>query len=324
MNDEPGDHVGIRSAQSVLRAATQSNLSYFHVAGMETNVHGNYKVPNIADTMDTKYTNYNTSATFNLLPTSSNTSIKKYLVGKKFIWFVTLIRSNITELPDIENIWYETSDKQMYNGIIIRFYINYEKLIEYGLTLYELALSCFKGDIDWHVSPDFMGMIDVNVTDGYPASIIAMTNNIVCGTMDITSCSISQNQVKRTVTTTGSNIIAISKIPDIDKTSIVSNHIKDVEENFGIEAANFALNKIIDSDVISDFMTRTGKVLSFYNSSTEISAKGVLTSIAFERTKQQIKKALYNSNWDKHASIYADIMVGKDPNNMFDIHTNKK
>ena len=51
----------------------------------------------------------------------------------------------------------------MSDGTVIRFYINYIKMIDHGLTLTDLARESFGDDVVTNVSPDFMGMIDVEV-----------------------------------------------------------------------------------------------------------------------------------------------------------------
>lgn len=105
----------------------------------------------------------------------------------------------------------------------------------------------------------------------------------------------------------------ISRLPNVDKLTIRSNHVLDVQKHLGIEAPANALRKIIDYDVIYDFMTRTGTVLPFQNGSPEVFKKGALTAMAFERPRTHIRNFLRSSTWDEHPSVYADIIVGNNP-----------
>lgn len=372
--DQPGEPVGIRTAQSILRKATQSSLSHFHVAGMEKlNYQQNY--PTIADAMDSRYSNTNTSVTFSVkeqyIPPSefivqggvflrrrvskfivegeSNVSdpaqplkerwltkilgrINRHLVGKKLSWFVTMIRSNMTELPEYENIWYESSNQEMFPHTILRLYIDYTKLVQFDLTLIDIAETCFY-DTPWHASPDWMGMIDLDIIKNYMNLVLSKIDTVLCGNpsisavhadIDIFAPICEEEDVNRhnhiiKVVTDGSDIVSVSQLPNVEKHTIRSNHVLDVQKNLGIEAAASALREIIGSDVISDFMTRTGIVLPFYNSSPEVFKKGALTAMAFERPRTHIQKFLRFSSWDKHPSVYADIMVGNNPEQDFSI-----
>lgn len=323
--DEPGEPVGIRTAQSILRKATQSSLSHFHVAGMEKNYQQNS--PTISDAMDSKYSNTNTSVAFSvsLRPlTFTIARINRHLVGKKLRWFVTMIRSSITVLPEYENIWYESSKKNMFSekNTIIRLYIDYKKLVEFNLTLKDIAVTITaSSDTPWHASPDWMGMIDFDTGKNNMNLVLSQIDTLVCGNPCISAvhADINPNNIVIKAVTAGSDIVSVSQLPNVDKLTIRSNHVLDVHKNFGIEAAATALREIIGSDVISDFMTRTGVVLPFYNSSPEVFKKGALTAMAFERPRTHIQKFLRSSSWDDHPSIYADIMVGNNPEQDFSI-----
>ena len=351
--------VGIRNAQSILRKATQSSLSHFHVAGMEKTYQQNS--PTIAEAMDSRYSNTNTSATFYVACSSSNViscaeigRISRHLVGKKLSWFVTMIRSSLTELPEEENIWYESSNQEMFSKTVLRLYIDYTKLVQFDLTLRDIAELCFP-DTQWHASPDWMGMIDLEIVGNYMTMILSKIDTFLCGDPRISSVhadieerapgntAISAQREKKPygprrprvffdnfgnnasgvialdsnraikVVTAGSDIMNISRLPNVDKLTIRSNHVLDVQKHLGIEAAANALREIIDSDVISDFMTRTGTVLPFQNGSPEVFKKGALTAMAFERPRTHIRNFLRSSTWDEHPSVYADIIVGNNP-----------
>lgn len=356
--EQLGEPVGIRTAQSILRKATQSSLSHFHVAGMEKNYQQNY--PTIADAMDSKYSTSNTSVNFSLgvgvgvfvknlasyppltkafprkeISISDDLSynfqskilgrINRQLVGKKLRWFVTMIRSSITELPEYENIWYESSNQKKFpeTNTILRFYIDYKKLVKFDLTLKDIAETVFY-DTPWHASPDWMGMIDLDIGKNNTNHVLSKIDTLLCGNLSISAMHADidtdeHNNITVKAVTAGSDIVSVSQLLNIDKLTICSNHVLDVYKNFGIEAAATALRKIIGSDVISDFMTRTGIVLPFYNSSPEVFKKGALTAMAFERPRTHLQKFLRSSSWDTHPSIYADIMVGNNPEHDFSI-----
>ena len=314
------DPIGIRETQSLLRTVTQRSLSHFHTAGMTNTSISNRQVPSIADGMESRYTSKNTSMTFH---TSLETKeLKKAIVGKDMLWFVRMVRGNLIELPDEENLWYEVNDQSnMFSDdnnpdeVIIRFYIDYLKLIEYDLTLKALAVSCF-GNAPVTVSPDFLGMIDLKVEDGYVLRWLEQMGNTVCGTPAIVSAQIDDH----VAVTGGSSILAVSRVNRVDKKTLQSNHVADVEKHLGIEAAANALYHIIDNNIVSDFMTRTGRVLPFSKYSKEINRRGILISAGLERPRNDIRAAIISKKWDASSSVYADIMVGKSPGQLFKIN----
>lgn len=314
----PGDPVGIRAVQSILMSATQMSLSHFHTAGMtltskfEDNISIGRVVPSAADAMNSVYTKNNTSMTFE--STKDVYALRKYIVGKSLMYFVETIGSNITGLPDRENIWYDVLEQQMYDGNILRIYIDYNKMRNHGLTLSDLACESFGTDCT-KISPDFMGMIDVEINDIYLSQWLSKMSNKVCGTFDIASC----NKINdKTAITVGSNLLAVSRIPNVDLRSITCNNVTEVEQHYGIEAAASVLQELTASYIVSDFMARTGKVLSFMKNSIEVHNKGLLTSMGFERPRDDIRKTIINHEPNSY-SIYESIITGAEFANIFKI-----
>lgn len=317
-----GTPVGIRVVQSVVRSATQSSLSFFHVAGMGEVKQG----PTVSDTMNHKYNKYNTGMTFTVGKTVSLNKLKKELLGTNFKYFVDSIQdSRFTQSCNSECAWYSVKNITLEAGdSILRFTISYKKLIEFDMTLKELADKCFENSVKWFVSPDFIGMIDLHISsESSTASWISKLETTVCGSNNITAIyfqplhDANTNDIK--VSTVGSDIAAASLSKYITPGSLKSNNVQDIETNYGVEAAAMALREIIDKDpagIIADFMTRNGMVCSFSKYSVEVRRKGFLTSIGYERPREDITRSITLNNeehWDEHPSIYSDIMIGTDP-----------
>ena len=317
-----GDPIGIRAVQSVLMSATQMNLSHFHTAGMDTAGAASNVMPSAAEAMDSVYTKRNTSMRFE---TSADiTNIRRHIVGATLSSFVITIGSSFTLLPDRENIWYKALGVPMHSAVL-RFYIDYKKMHNHGLTLDMLAEEAFGDDCSWRVSPDFMGMIDIETSGMHMSLWLSRMEQRVCGTPNILSCGMLPSARLRTsaVATRGTDIYAVSRIPEVDKKTIVSNNVAEVERMFGIEAAASMLNKLIGPRVVSDFMTRTGTVLPFHKRN-EIMSKGLLTCMGFERPKDDIRAAVISSSKirrTKDIQTYEAIMTGVDPFMGFDVIT---
>jgi hypothetical protein len=315
---EAGDPVGIRAVQSILMSATQMNLSHFHTAGMGTGS-GAEARPSAAEAMDSVYTAANTGMRFRA--SSSIWGVRKQIVGADLGSFVVTIGSSFTSVPDYENVWYRVRGDPMLDNGFLRLYIDYNKMHNHGLTLQELAQEAFGDDYKWMVSPDFMGMIDVQAAEWRGmSSLLSKMGCMVCGTPNIVSCDVSGDGA--TFVTRGTDILAVSRVLNVVKESMVCNNIAEVEMAFGIEAAASMLNKLVGSRIVSDFMARTGRLLPFNKRSAEVQARGLLTSMGFERPKEDIRKAVvrganvYNRGG---VHVYEAIMTGVDPPQNFDI-----
>jgi len=335
-----GNRVGLQSVQSVMMSATQNNLSHFHTAGM-VNMQYSVHAPSSAEAMDFVYTNKNTGMKF-MSNSLSERELRKYLVGANLSSFVLTVGSSLTDLPERENIWYEALGKEIDEGIVLRIYIDYNKMYDHGLTLYDLAHESFGDDCVWHVSPDFMGMIDVIVGDTLMSQWLSRMKTKVCGKFSILSCNRTLSNVNsNNFATTGTDMLAVCRIPGVDKRTVEMNNVLQVERHLGIEAAAKVLYNLIGNSeqnipnngkIISDFMARTGNILPFSKRSSEIRYKGVLTSMGFERPKDDIKREIHahaNESKQKNStpfaskskskSVYEYIMNGKDIPVGFDI-----
>ncbi len=314
---EPGDPIGIREVHTIIMPATQMNLSHFHTAGMghkEVNITS----PSVEDAMVSKYTRNNTGMTFELMPGTDVYGLRGQLVGKTLKDFVSAVGSNFTKIPDRENIWYEALGTPVTDAPMIRLYVDVAAMRHHGFSLNDLAEAAFGSDCTWRTSPDFMGMIDVEFTGTYLAPWLSRMSCTVGGTHDILSLVAPDG---KTAVATGSDILTAANTPGIKKETIWSNNVKDVYAHFGVEAANTVLRKLT-SRIISDFMTRTGTVVPYTKHSIEVRRKGLLTSMGFERPKEDIKHELTSDRRFPSGKkcVYTSIMTGQDPSYLFDVH----
>ncbi len=310
---ECGDPVGIREIQSILMSATQMNLSHFHTAGM--NAIG-VSAPTAAEALNSSYVNAGMTFETEL----DVYSLRKEIVGANLKSFVLTVGGSFTVLPDHENAWYEVLGLEVPDDVLLRFYINYMKMRDHGLTLSDLAKSAFGNDATTHVSPDFMGMIDVVVTNNHFAQWLSRMGNKVCGTFKVKSC---EKLDRRKAITRGSDLMSLSQVYGINKRTITSNNVPEVETHFGIEAAAAVLRGLTGSSVVSDFMARTGRIMPFTKNSTEVHNKGLLSSMGFERPKEDIKRAMTTPDDSSEfldssfSSVYESVIAGTEPSSMF-------
>lgn len=318
-----GDPVGIRAIQSILMSATQMNLSHFHTAGMDGAARSAL-APTAAEAMNASYANV--SMTFE--SDEDVRSLRKHLVGADLKSFVVTVGGSFTVLPDHENVWYEAGGRHMSDGTVIRFYIDYIKMMNHGLTLADLARESFGGDVVTNVSPDFMGMIDVEVPNEHLSQWLSRMGRRVCGTPNVKSCDrLDESRAAKLrpsastarVVTVGTDVMAVSKVDSVSGNTITSNNAAEVEHRYGIEAAAGVMRGLTGSAVVSDFMTRTGRLLPFTKNSAEVRSKGLLSSMGFERPKEDIKKAIAGRADFGATSVYESIITGSDPASLFDV-----
>jgi len=322
-NVHPGEPIGIRAVQSILMSATQMSLSHFHTAGMGTDGATTGAAPSAAEAMDSAYTASNTSMRFDA--STDIQKVRKSIVGASLGSFVTTVGSSFTLLPEHENIWYEALGDPVPEGIL-RFYIDSNRMWDHGMTLRALAQRGFEDDCKWRVSPDFMGMIDVEVSGMHMSSWLSRMERLVCGTPRVLSCDVASSQPggRYTAVTRGTDVLAVSRVSGVDKGTIVSNNVSEVEKAFGIEAAAGVLSELVGSHIVSDFMARTGTVLPFNKGSKEVQAKGLLTCMGFERPKDDIRRALASDDipcTEKGMQVYESIITGIDPFTGFEVIT---
>jgi DNA-directed RNA polymerase beta' subunit len=129
------------------------------------------------------------------------------------------------------------------------------------------------------------------------------------------------NSDNKVFITTGSNLGRILNIEGVDGIETISNNAMDIERTLGLDAAREVLFQEILSktgneetaDLMADFMTCKGSVAFFKKDNPILKDRGFLSSIAFERPKQDVKRVLHSGTWDPISSVYSRIVVGKVP-----------
>lgn len=302
------ERVGIKAVQSILKKATQSNLSMFHNAGNITQ-DSVFPKPSIIDIL-----NISKSASCSMSAIIKETGgIRKKLINIKLSDI--LIRYSIIDESPVHNIWHNFCEKS-YDSTFsrIRLHINPRKMAELGYTLNEICELNFKND-RYMYSPDFMGMIDIYVNTLNDIRTITSRLDHELTKFDHTDKNIISDAViiDNKVYTIGSSLRRLLSInPQIKQNSVRSNSISDVESVYGIGAARDLIVELLDeegAEIVADFMTRSGKCRPFDKSNIELYEKGFIQLVSFERSKDTIKKCLDNG-YDPMTSIYSRIWKG--------------
>lgn len=317
LHAQPGEQIGIRLAHHALSEATQSSLSAFHNAGLSSGTVTRAS-PSLQQIMDGVINQSNTSMLI-----KTNAKIENAISHRAFRYYVDNITNSLVDISlNGKDFWYNIGRKlgviSHLNGksTIFRFHLNYHKLANDHITLKHIIDIVFKDFIAFR-SPDFISVIDVHLdSDAQISGMMELLERSI-GIDGISSCKLDDNML----ITTGSNLGEIFNIYGVDNVETISNNVYDVEKNFGIDAAREVLyNEILakadnvhTAALIADFMTCKGYVAPFKKDNPMLAARGFLSSIAFERPKNDIKGVVRNKVVDSTKSIYSQVITGQLP-----------
>lgn len=283
--------------------------------------------PSLQQIMDGIINQSNTSM---IIAMQSEKKLEGCIVQRNFKYYVDdITNSLVDESLAEEDFWYKIGRKlgkipeyhRDSRSIVFRFHINYRRMAKDLMTLEYLADTIFDGYTICR-SPDFIGLIDVHLPN----------DNRMLGLMDVLEKKVGITGISRFESsppvdgsqiflTVGSNLGEILNVYGVDNVETISNNVYDVERNFGIDAARQVLYdeifaKIGNKDsaaLIADFMTCKGVVSPFKKDNPVLKNRGFLSSIAFERPKNDIKNVLRNGLVDTTSSVYSQIITGRLP-----------
>jgi hypothetical protein len=312
---QPGEQIGIRLVHHALSEATQSSLSAFHNAGLGSGVTTRAS-PSLQQIMDGAINNSNTSMIIKM-----DERLKDAISHRTLRYYVDDITNSLADFSlDGKDFWYKIGrdlgiiPKHNAKSTIFRFHINYHKLANDFVTLKQLV-EIFDGFVAFH-SPSFISVIDVHLESDAQIS----------GMMDLLERSIGVDCIKDctliddvTITTTGSNLGKVLNLHGVNNMETISNNVYDVEKNFGVDAAREVLydevlakaGNVHTAALIADFMTCKGYVAPFKKDNPMLKARGFLSSIAFERPKNDVKSIVCNKVVDNTKSVYSQVITGQ-------------
>lgn len=319
---QPGEQIGLRFAHNILADITQDSLSSFHNAGLANDMGPEQALQDIIDGIHGGGMNISL-----VNPTKTQRTVRD-ITYRQLKYYIKRITNSILEQPEDGNFWYTIgrelgildgpADIPMEDLIIIRFELDYHKLSQDHRTLKFIVDTVFSDQDHVYFSPDFMGIIDVHISNVVEISDTIQLVDKFIGICGVDKCSIIENKI----ICTGSNLQEISMIRSVDMVHTTSNDVYDVEANFGIEAARNVImtemslgsNNKESASFIADYMTCKGKVSAFKKDNPMLVDKDLLASIAFERPKGDLKNMVANKKQvDISLSVYSQIICGKKP-----------
>lgn len=311
---EPGEAVGVVTAQSIGEPGTQMTLRTFHFAGVkERNV--TLGLPRLIELVDAR--KKPVTPTMDIyLDEAHRVSREKALEIARDILF-----TEIGALVDKTDTDY---------GGILTFYLSAAKLAERGCTFADVqqVLEGSKKKYSIKVSESKL-VIKVTVPDEPDAQILLTLKSKLLGTRvkgvpDIERVTIVKQDEEWVIQTAGSNLAKVVAIQGIDTTRIATNNVYEIWQTLGIEAARTALVKEITNTLeeqglevdtrhimlVADLMTSKGYLQQIGRHGIAGTKTSVLARAAFEITVPTIARAALEGQVETLKGVTENVIVG--------------
>ncbi len=311
---EPGEAVGVVTAQSIGEPGTQMTLRTFHFAGVkERNV--TLGLPRLIELVDARKKP--------VTPTMDIYLDKEHRVSRERALEVAQ-QIIFTKVGDL----IQKTDTD-YTGIV-SLHFSLEKINERGVDFKEvyevLKGSKKKYDISMNEKKYFMKVTTPEESDAQ--IIIALRNKLlntrVKGVPDIERVTIVKQDEEWVIQTAGSNLAKVLSIEGVDTNRSTTNNVYEIWQTLGIEAARTALIKEITNTLeeqglevdtrhimlVSDLMTSKGYLQQIGRHGIAGTKTSVLARAAFEITVPTIARASLEGQVEALKGVTENVIVG--------------
>ena len=307
---EPGQAVGIVTAQSIGEPGTQMTLRTFHFAGIkERNV--TLGLPRLIELVDARKKPVTPTMDIYLEGQAKTSREEAIEVARN------ILQTTIRHLDPV--VTHDTTN--------IKLAFDNNRLKQRGCTIsdIETALTSnkkFKIKIlDTLFTLELVEELDIQ-------SLITLRNKVlnttVKGVSDIERITLVQRKGEWVIQTTGSNIAKVLDVKGIDRKQVRTNNVSEIAETLGIEAARNALidelNGILEDQglevddryimLVSDLMCSRGNMLQIGRHGIAGTKDSVLARAAFEITVPTIAHAALGGEVEQLKGITENVIVG--------------
>ena len=309
---EPGQAVGIVTAQSIGEPGTQMTLRTFHTAGIaEKNV--TLGLPRIIELVDARKQPSTPSMDIYLDKDSKSSKEKAIETAKNILQ--TTVSDVITHPVETD---YRT---------VITLNVDTDRLKNRGCLLEDIETALgsnkkFKLKRENHT-------ITLQLVDESDApTVVALRNKILKATIkgvpDIARITLKEENGEWLIQTTGSNLSEILAVKGVDKNNVRTNNVFEISNTLGIEAARNALidelkvtleNQGLEVDVrylmlVADLMCHKGYLQQIGRHGIAGTKDSVLARAAFEITVPTIANAAKLGEIEELKGITENVIVG--------------
>ncbi len=308
---EPGQAVGIVTAQSIGEPGTQMTLRTFHFAGIrERNV--TLGLPRLIELVDARKKPVTPTMDIYLDEESKTSREKAIEIARN------ILQTKVSSVIDDIETNYSTE---------IKLHFNPHRLRERAITVEEIdevlqSNKKFKNEVQGNT------IVLTLVEESDAPTVIIIRNKIlnttVKGVPDIERVTLVQKDNEWVIQTTGSNIAKVFEVKGIDKKNVRTNNVFEIAGTLGIEAARNALinelNTTLDDQglevdiryimLVSDLMCSKGYMQQIGRHGIAGNKASVLARAAFEITVPTIARAALGGEVEQLKGITENVIVG--------------
>ena len=308
---EPGQAVGIVTAQSIGEPGTQMTLRTFHFAGIrERNV--TLGLPRLIELVDARKKPVTPTMDIYLDEESKTSREKAIEIARN------ILQTKVSSVIDDIETNYSTE---------IKLHFNPNRLRERAITVEEIdevlqSNKKFKNEVQGNT------IVLTLVEESDAPTVIIIRNKIlnttVKGVPDIERVTLVQKDNEWVIQTTGSNIAKVFEVKGIDKKNVRTNNVFEIGGTLGIEAARNALinelNTTLDDQglevdiryimLVSDLMCSKGYMQQIGRHGIAGTKASVLARAAFEITVPTIARAALGGEVEQLKGVTENVIVG--------------
>jgi DNA-directed RNA polymerase subunit A' len=309
-NIEPGEAIGIVTAQSFGEPSTQMVLRTFHFAGV-TEMQITQGLPRLIEIFDTRKKPSSPKMEIHLKKEFNNEKDAKTLAEKIKEVTVEEIASNINLNFSDKKIEIEF-DREALRYVHTSSKKVAERMSKLGYKIRERddGITINAGDMD------FKEIYKLKEK---------LKKTIISGVKDVKQVIIVKRENNFVIITLGSNLKKILEFKEINPERLVSNDLYEMEEVFGIEVARqLIINEIyevlntqgLDIDMrhlkmIADAMTNAGEVKGVTRMGIIAQKSSILARATFETPVKQFVNATVKGSKDKLSSVIENIILNQ-------------
>ncbi|RLI23627.1 DNA-directed RNA polymerase subunit A'/A'', partial [Candidatus Bathyarchaeota archaeon] len=306
---EPGEAVGVVAAQSIGEPGTQMTLRTFHYAGVrEQNV--TLGLPRLIEIVDARREPSTPIMTIRLDKEYKRDKEKATEIARKII---------ATKLEDIAHAIYIDPETQ---ELIVE--LDSVMMENRGVTIEELRERIKIPSCEVRVNER-----QVIVAAKKEADLRKLMDKIsqyhIKGIPEIKRVLVTEEDGEWVIRTDGSNLPKVLNVEGVDPTRTTTNHIQEIANTLGIEAARNAIiqeavgvleEQGLDVDIrhimlVADIMTHTGEVRQIGRHGISGEKESVLARAAFEITVPNLVEAAVQGKSDPLKGVTENVIVGQ-------------
>ena len=308
---EPGQAVGIITAQSIGEPGTQMTLRTFHFAGIkERNV--TLGLPRLIELVDARKKPVTPTMDIYLDEETKKSREKAIEVARH------ILQTKVSDLIEGSETDYKTE---------IKLILSENKLRSRGCTIGEVE-TVLQSNKKFKIETTGE-LITLKLAEEADApTAIAIKNKIlnstVKGVPDITRVTLVQKNNEWIIQTTGSNMAKVLEVKGIDKKNVRTNNVFEIAGTLGIEASRNALINELNHTLgdqglevdnryimlVSDLMCSKGYMQQIGRHGIAGSKDSVLARAAFEITVPTIAHAALTGEVERLKGITENVIVG--------------